>query len=116
MRISAAVLLALLVATATGFAQVGEAPMLEARVASGELPPVADRLPDDPLVVESVEGMDLEIGTYGGQINVVHIGSWIGNDAWRSSGTEPQLRIALTRATWRPGSSARGNGARMARP
>ena len=103
MRISAAVLLALLVATATGFAQVGEAPMLEARVASGELPPVADRLPDDPLVVESVEGMDLEIGTYGGQINVVHIGSWIGNDAWRSSGTEPQLRIAPDQSNLAPG-------------
>ena len=66
MRTSVAVLLALLVAAATGFAQMGEAPMLAARVASGELPPVADRLPDHPLVVESVEGMDLEVGTYGG--------------------------------------------------
>ena len=94
MRTSAAVLLALLVATATAVAQMGEAPMLAARVADGELPPVTDRLPDDPLVVESVEGMDLEIGTYGGQINVVHIGAWISNDGWRSSGTEPQLHIS----------------------
>ena len=58
------------------------------------MPPVTDRLPDDPLVVESVEGMDLEIGTYGGQIKVVHIGAWISNDGWRSSGTEPQLHIS----------------------
>ena len=94
MRTSAAVLLALLVATATAVAQMGEAPMLAARVADGELPPVTDRLPDDPLMVQSVEGMDLEIGTYGGQINVVHIGAWISNDGWRSSGTEPQLHIS----------------------
>ena len=77
--------------------------MLAARVSAGELPPLAERLPADPLIVQSVEGMDLEIGTYGGQINVVHISSWIGNDAWRSAGTEPQLRIAPDQSNQSPG-------------
>ena len=40
----------------------GEAPALAALVAAGELPPVADRLPDEPLVIEPLE----RIGTYGG--------------------------------------------------
>ncbi len=39
-----------------------EAPELAARVAAGELPPLAERLPENPLVVEPLE----EIGTYGG--------------------------------------------------
>ena len=39
-----------------------EAPMLAEKVAAGELPPVDDRLPIDPLIIEPVE----EIGQYGG--------------------------------------------------
>lgn len=42
-----------------------EAPMLRQRVAAGELPPVAQRLPEEPLVVEVLEG----IGQYGGVIS-----------------------------------------------
>jgi len=42
----------------------GEAPMLAKLVARGELPPVSERLPENPLVVVPVE----EIGTYGGTI------------------------------------------------
>jgi peptide/nickel transport system substrate-binding protein len=41
-----------------------EAPSLAARVAAGELPPVAERLPQNPLVVEVVDG----IGKYGGTL------------------------------------------------
>jgi hypothetical protein len=41
-----------------------EAPMLAAKVKAGELPPVSERLPEDPLVVVPLE----EIGTYGGTI------------------------------------------------
>ncbi len=41
-----------------------EAPMLEEKVQSGELPPVAARLPENPLVIVPVE----EIGKYGGAI------------------------------------------------
>lgn len=39
-----------------------QAPMLDALVESGDLPPVGDRLPSNPLVIEPVEN----IGTYGG--------------------------------------------------
>ena len=44
------------------WADYQEAPMLAARVASGDLPPVEERLPDDPLVITPVE----RIGKYGG--------------------------------------------------
>ena len=47
-----------------------EAPSLAERVAAGELPPVAERLPDDPLVIDVVE----EIGTYGGTLRRAFIG------------------------------------------
>jgi len=40
----------------------GEAPMLAKRVAAGQLPPVEDRLPENPAVVAPVE----RIGKYGG--------------------------------------------------
>lgn len=39
-----------------------QAPMFDALVESGELPPVAERLPDDPLVVAPVDS----VGVYGG--------------------------------------------------
>jgi peptide/nickel transport system substrate-binding protein len=42
--------------------QFNEAPMLAERVASGELPPVTERLPQTPLVVQGLDG----IGNYGG--------------------------------------------------
>ena len=41
---------------------VGEAPMLAERVASGDLPPLAERLPANPRVVDSIDG----VGRYGG--------------------------------------------------
>jgi peptide/nickel transport system substrate-binding protein len=40
-----------------------EAPMLAELVASGDLPPVDERLPENPLVLEGMEGL---IGNYGG--------------------------------------------------
>jgi len=41
-----------------------EAPSLAERVASGELPPLAERLPEDPLVVSPIS----EVGTYCGPV------------------------------------------------
>jgi peptide/nickel transport system substrate-binding protein len=58
---------ALAVLLASGLAlaqQYNEAPMLAEMVARGELPPVEERLPENPLVIEPFE----EIGTYGGVI------------------------------------------------
>ena len=39
-------------ASQLGITSFNEAPMLAAMVASGDLPPVTERLPDDPLVLE----------------------------------------------------------------
>ncbi|PSL02714.1 peptide/nickel transport system substrate-binding protein [Haloactinopolyspora alba] len=47
-----------------------EAPGLADLVDSGELPPVEDRLPAKPLVVEPVE----RVGVYGGRLNTVVLG------------------------------------------
>lgn len=46
---------------------VAEPPFLQAKVASGELPPMAERIPGNPLVVG---GRDA-IGTYGGEIRMI---------------------------------------------
>jgi peptide/nickel transport system substrate-binding protein len=45
-------------------ASFSEAPMLASIVATGDLPPVTERLPSDPLVVQPVD----EIGQYGGTL------------------------------------------------
>ena len=45
-----------------------EAPMLRVKVAAGELPPVEERLPEEPMVIEPLE----EIGQYGGTLRGVH--------------------------------------------
>ncbi len=44
-----------------------EAPMLRARVEAGELPPVSQRLPADPMVVRPYE----RVGIYGGRLRVI---------------------------------------------
>ena len=48
-----------------------EAPELKVKVAAGEIPPVEERLPEEPLVVKPVE----EIGRYGGVWRTSHLGS-----------------------------------------
>ncbi|WP_017606550.1 ABC transporter substrate-binding protein [Nocardiopsis alkaliphila] len=57
---------------------IGEAPMLATLVESGDLPPLEERLPDEPLVVEPNE----RIGTYGGVWNTALVGAhdwpWLG--------------------------------------
>ncbi len=57
-----------------------EAPQLKERVASGDLPPLEERLPVEPLVVEPYE----EIGQYGGVIKTGASGpAWGGGDDWQ---------------------------------
>lgn len=63
------VLLLVLVISATA-AAYQEAPTLAAKVAKGELSPVEERLPENPLVIEPIE----EVGTYGGLIRMAHRG------------------------------------------
>ena len=67
-----------------------EAPMLAELVRQGLLPAVAERLPQDPLVVQPVE----EIGQYGGDwrhVTLSPTSSWIN----RRTGYEPLVRYAL---------------------
>jgi peptide/nickel transport system substrate-binding protein len=64
-----------------------EAPVLAERVASGELPPVGERLPENPAVVEPVD----QIGVYGGTWRRLALG---GGDTMLTSrmGYEPLVR------------------------
>ena len=61
-RLAGAVALTALLAAAGPALGQQQSPILDALVASGELPPVAERLPTNPLVVTPVES----VGTYGG--------------------------------------------------
>jgi len=72
-----------------------EAPMLAELVKAGKLPPVEERLPEEPLVykegVEIPEGdIKLEIGKYGGTLRIVNQGS-PGGGEWWSINREPLL-------------------------
>jgi peptide/nickel transport system substrate-binding protein len=58
-----------------------EPPMLADRVARGELPPVAERLPEDPLVLDVVH----EIGQYGGTLRRGYTGM---ADKWNAAKME----------------------------
>ena len=59
------------VATPAGPSKFRESPMLTERVAAGDLPPVDERLPEEPEVAEIVD----QIGTYGGTITVASLSS-----------------------------------------
>ena len=56
--------------TGNTITQFGEAPMLAEMVARGELPPVDERLPEEPLVI-----VRNKIGKYGGTLRTAHDGS-----------------------------------------
>jgi peptide/nickel transport system substrate-binding protein len=68
-----------------------EAPMLAERVAAGELPPVEERLPEDPLVVEPLEA----VGQYGGTLRAGGVGSTLfpGDGAVVGTGRQDWLRM-----------------------
>ena len=44
-------------ASEVGLITFRQSPMLDELVAAGELPPVEERLPDDPIVVEPIDGL-----------------------------------------------------------
>ena len=74
-----------------------EAPQLKAMVDAGTLPPVAERLPLEPLVIQPAE----EIGVYGGQF----IDSWGGGNVAdiRQFGYEPLVRWSVDGSEVVPG-------------
>lgn len=65
----------------------GEAPMLAALVAAGELPPVDQRLPADPPVRTPIE----EVGQYGGTVRVFALDNWPWQDMTESVERGPYL-------------------------
>ena len=65
----------------------GEAPMLAALVAAGELPPVDERLPVNPSVRTPLE----EVGTYGGTVRVFAIDNWPWQDMTESVERGPYM-------------------------
>ena len=67
-------------AAATGAGGFQEAPVLAERVAAGELPPVNERLPENPLVLTlersaAPDGLldELKIGQYGGTVRLINL-------------------------------------------
>ena len=66
-------MLGILALPASADNEYGEAPMLAALVETGELPPVEERLPDNPMVsVDFTEDqLEFEIGQYGGTMRTV---------------------------------------------
>jgi peptide/nickel transport system substrate-binding protein len=76
-----------------------EAPMLAARVAAGELPPVDERLPEVPVVVQAKE-----IGKYGGTLTLFHAGGgpWGGEFAPWSIDGGPNFMRRLDDGTYTP--------------
>ncbi|HQY94952.1 ABC transporter substrate-binding protein [Caldilinea sp.] len=74
-----------------------EAPMLAEKVAAGELPPVDERLPAAPLVIEPVE----EVGQYGGTWRMVdsqNDNGWLRQTIW----VEPLLKWNRDMSGMRP--------------
>ena len=59
-------------ASELGITKFHQSPMLDEAVRTGKLPPVEERLPKDPIVVEPIEG----IGEYGGKAVFFGQGGW----------------------------------------
>lgn len=83
---SAALLLPVIPAFAQG--AMTEAPSLADAVAAGTLPPVAERLPKNPMVVEPFEA----VGKYGGDLRAALVGGGSLNMMHRYQGYEGLLR------------------------
>lgn len=64
------VALLLLLSVGLAVADAVETPSLATKVEAGELPPVAERLPDTPLVVD-LEALGKKPGRHGGQLNTL---------------------------------------------
>lgn len=99
-RIYVVVLYLLIIASMVGLvmptvaqddAKYNESPMLAEMVANGELPPVEERLPENPVVLEPLE----EIGTYGGTLRrgTAWLGSYLTENFTREPLTMWQLPL-----------------------
>ena len=66
-------------AAAWGQTATGQSPMLDAQVSSGALPPVAERVGDEPLVMTPLDG----VRNYGGNLRMFYSGA--GDESWLRS-------------------------------
>ena len=68
-----AMLVSMFAISASAEGDYSQAPMLDAAVEAGELPPVEERLPENPRIVKEIidEYLDMEIGNYGGTLRLV---------------------------------------------
>ena len=85
-------------ATGLSLPALGEAPMLAQQVSSGALPPVAERVPDEPLIVVPIE----QIGSYGGQMNTTVMDgpvTWWFPAYWLE---DPPVQLRPDAKTWYP--------------
>ena len=78
-------------ASAVGLQTFRQSPVLDELVAAGELPPVGERLPDDPVVVEPYG----EIGHYGGTARLFFAGESLINVPEGVLRPGPQMRLNL---------------------
>ena len=78
-------------ASEVGLQTFRQSPVLDELVAAGELPPVAERLPDDPMVVEPFSG----IGRYGGTARLFLAGESLINVPEGVLRPGPQMRLNL---------------------
>ena len=78
-------------ASEVGLQTFRQSPVLDELVAAGELPPVAERLPDDPVVVEPFSG----IGRYGGTARLFLAGESLINVPEGVLRPGPQMRLNL---------------------
>ena len=68
-----------------------QSPILDDDVLNGKLPPVIDRLPDDPIVVEGING----IGKYGGTAQLFYAGEQLLNVQEGPLRPGPTLKLTL---------------------
>ena len=68
-----AMLLSMCAFTGSAEGAYNEAPMLAQRVEAGELPPVEERLPENPRIAHEIldEYLDYECGNYGGTMRLI---------------------------------------------
>lgn len=95
-RVFLGVCLMLVFASAGIAGQYNESPMLKELVEAGKLPPVDQRLPEEPFVVgpgvlASEDQVDWEVGVYGGPFRQAHHTPDLDFDVY-IMGTEPLLR------------------------
>jgi peptide/nickel transport system substrate-binding protein len=78
-------------ASEVGLTRFRQSPMLDEAVTSGRLPPVEERLPDDPIVVEPYE----KVGLYGGTASIFDGGATLMNPPGGAFRVGPQLQLNL---------------------